>query len=221
LPDEIEDELTTGCRIFEKSINCIETINGAAADVDAARFQWHIGGIASFQAIMHVLSELRNPLFDTPDRQRALRALQMSRILRANNSAKAWVAVRNMIDHAIAEHEASPRSASLSSGYVSPPENFSNGNVRVYGAMGEIPRYALQVSSGTYEPDPCTAAPQQTQSAPSFVPPLQQMQDTVQPNWDDLNLNHINNIVGDVQPTPGVMPDFDFVSPFGNMGNWY
>lgn len=30
-------------RIFEKSVNCIETLNGAAADVDAARFQWHIG----------------------------------------------------------------------------------------------------------------------------------------------------------------------------------
>lgn len=30
-------------RIFEKSVNCVETLNGAAADVDAARFQWHIG----------------------------------------------------------------------------------------------------------------------------------------------------------------------------------
>jgi hypothetical protein len=52
---------------------------------------------------MHVLSELRNPLFDTPDRQRALRALKMSRLLRENNSAKAWQAVRSMIDRAIAE----------------------------------------------------------------------------------------------------------------------
>ncbi|KAJ4353969.1 uncharacterized protein N0V89_005701 [Didymosphaeria variabile] len=29
--------------IFEKSVNTIETLNGATADVDAARFQWHIG----------------------------------------------------------------------------------------------------------------------------------------------------------------------------------
>jgi hypothetical protein len=29
--------------IFEKSVNSIETINGASADVHAARFQWHIG----------------------------------------------------------------------------------------------------------------------------------------------------------------------------------
>jgi hypothetical protein len=34
----------------------------------------------------------------------------------------------------------------------------------------------------------------------------------VQPNWDDFNLSNINNIVGDVQPIPGIMPDFDFVS---------
>jgi hypothetical protein len=32
-------------RIFEKSVNCIETINGASVDVDAARFQWHIGSL--------------------------------------------------------------------------------------------------------------------------------------------------------------------------------
>jgi hypothetical protein len=36
--------------------------------------------------------------------------------------------------------------------------------------------------------------------------------DAVQPNWDDFNLSNINNIVGDVQPIPGIVPDFDFVS---------
>jgi hypothetical protein len=35
--------LTCDYSIFEKSVNCIEAINGAAADVHAARFQWHIG----------------------------------------------------------------------------------------------------------------------------------------------------------------------------------
>jgi len=29
-------------RIFEKSISCVEAMNVAAADIDAARFQWHI-----------------------------------------------------------------------------------------------------------------------------------------------------------------------------------
>lgn len=184
------------------------------------------GGIASFQAIMHVLSELRTPLFDTPDRQRALRALQMSRLLRENNSAKAWQAVRNMIDRAIAEHNASPRSQSQASGsFASPPtqsqsvplEDPSNDNVRIYPAMGAIPSYAIQVSTGKYTPDPITTDPQQMQPNPNLLPPMRQTvqqqppQHPVQPNWDDFNLSNINNVVGDVQPTPGIMPDFDFV----------
>lgn len=36
-------------RIFEKSVNCIETLNGASVDVDAARFQWHIGPLYPLQ----------------------------------------------------------------------------------------------------------------------------------------------------------------------------
>jgi hypothetical protein len=43
---------------------------------------------------------------------------------------------------------------------------------------------------------------------------MQPVQDLVQPNWDDLNLNNINNIVGDMQGMPGAMPDFDFVRCF-------
>ncbi|KAF2824057.1 hypothetical protein CC86DRAFT_63554 [Ophiobolus disseminans] len=211
--------------IFEKSVKCIETINNAAADVDAARFQWHIGGIASFQAIMHVLSELRNPLFDTPDRQRALRALQMSRLLRENNGAKAWQAVRNMIDRAIAEHNASPRTQADASGsFANPPaqshsaplEDPSNDNLRVYPAIGAIPSYAIQVSTGQYTPDPITTDLQQMQPNPNLLPPMRQpvqqrpLPQSVQPNWDDFNLSNINNIAGDVHPTPGIMPDFDF-----------
>jgi hypothetical protein len=175
---------------------------------------------------MHVLSELRNPLFDTPDRQRALRALQMSRLLRENNGAKAWQAVRNMIDRAIEEHNASPRSESQGvSAFVSPRqtnaaplEDPSNDNVRIYPAMGAIPSYAIQISSGTYTPDPITTNPQQVQPNPDLLPPIQQQQDmqsslqnSAQPNWDDFNLTNINNIVGDLGPTPGIVPDFDFV----------
>jgi hypothetical protein len=178
---------------------------------------------------MHVLSELRNPLFDTPDRQRALRALQMSRLLRENNGAKAWQAVRNMIDRAIEEHNASSRSNSQSdSSYTSPRrqtnsiqlEDPSNDNVRVFPAMGAIPSYAIQVSSGLYTPDPITTNPQQVEPNTDLLPPMQQsmqqsMSDPVQPNWDDFNLSNINNIVGDFQPIPGIMPDFDFVSAIG------
>lgn len=89
--------------------------------------------------------------------------------------------------------------------------------------MGAIPSYAIQVSSGQYTPDPITTDPQQIQPNPNLLPPMRQavpqqpvqqqpVQQFVQPNWDDFNLNNIINIVGDVQPTPGIMPDFDFVS---------
>jgi hypothetical protein len=187
---------------------------------------------------MHVLSELRNPLFDTPDRQRAVRALQTARLLRENSGAKAWQAVRNMIDRAVADYNSSPQSQSQSSGSVaSPPrsklEDPSNDNLRVYPAMGAIPSYAIQVSSGQYTPDPITTDPQQVQPNANLLPPMRQavpqqpvqqqpvqqqpvqqqpVQQFVQPNWDDFNLNNIINIVGDVQPTQQIMPDFDFVS---------
>ncbi|KAI4618461.1 hypothetical protein J4E80_005061 [Alternaria sp. BMP 0032] len=208
--------------IFEKSVNCVETLNGAAADVDAARFQWHIGGIASFQAIMHILSELRNPLFNAPDRQRALRALQMSRILRENNSAKAWQAVKNMIDKAVSEHNLSPRGPPQpSTTYVSQPivpsipmplnNNAPNSNTGVYPAMQGIPSYAYQNPSAAYNqqnmPGPSQPEPMQTQ--PDLLQSMQSMQDNA-PCWDDINLNNINNIVGDVQASTDVIPDFDF-----------
>jgi hypothetical protein len=94
-------------RIFEKSVNLIETINNATADAEAERFRWHIGSHAAFQAIMHVLSELRNPDFETPDRLRALRALQNSRRLKESVSSKAWLVVKSMIDKVISDHLAS------------------------------------------------------------------------------------------------------------------
>jgi hypothetical protein len=56
---------------------------------------------------MHVLSELRNPDFETPDRLRALRALQISRRLKENVSSKAWLVVKGMIDKVISDHLAS------------------------------------------------------------------------------------------------------------------
>ncbi|KAF2854182.1 hypothetical protein T440DRAFT_270244 [Plenodomus tracheiphilus IPT5] len=208
--------------IFEKSVNCIETLNGAAADVDAARFQWHIGGIASFQAIMHVLSELRNPLFDAPDRQRALRALQMSRTLRENNSAKAWQAVKNMIDKAVAEHNSSPRAqqSQSSSTYASPPppvtstlqpDDLSNGDMRIYPPLEAIPSYAYQQQPPRqFNPPnvPLQAQPLQSVS----MDPVQVLHDQTAPSWDDFSLSNIANIVGDVRPAPGGVPDFDFVS---------
>lgn len=171
---------------------------------------------------MHVLSELRNPLFDAPDRQRALRALQMSRILRENNGAKAWQAVKNMIDKVVAEHDTSTRTEAQSfSAFTNPTvpmstsvqmETPSNSNVSVYPVLEAIPSYALHASSGQDSQERMPVQLQQVQSEPELLQPMASMQDQTAPCWDDINLNNINNIVGDVQPTPGIVPDFDFVS---------
>ncbi|KAI8940977.1 hypothetical protein NX059_002227 [Plenodomus lindquistii] len=206
--------------IFEKSVNCVEAVNGAASDVDTARFQWHIGGIASFQAIMHVLSELRNPLFDAPDRQRALSALQTSRNLRENNSSKAWQAIRNMIDKAVAEHKASPREQrpESSSTYVSPPQPISSsmqqdsastGDMRIYSPMEAIPSYSYQQGPLAQYNPPTVSLPSQSLGTVS-MDPMQSIQNQTAPSWEDFSFNNIANIVGDVGPTPGVLPDFDF-----------
>ncbi|KAF2263940.1 hypothetical protein CC78DRAFT_603201 [Lojkania enalia] len=183
--------------IFEKSVNCIETLNGAGVDVNAARFQWHIGGHAAFQAIMHVLSELRNPAFDCPDRMRALRALQMSRLLKENNNTKAWTVVKTMIDKVIREHASTQQSGSESS-YVTPPtgatNNSTNANLPIY--VDRIPSYAIQRS-------PIQRSPQTTYVERPPPPP----QPVRAPfNWDDLNLN---TIAADIPPNPE-LPEFDF-----------
>lgn len=178
------------------------------------------GGAASFQAIMHVLSELRNPMFDSPDRQRALRALQMSRILRESNSAKAWLAVKAMIDKVIQEHSVLQRTQSqASSVFASPTAPVStalqtDGNVQVYPGQGQMPNYAIQAPAIPYSGPATTSQHVQSftrQRIPqqSFVQPMGPMQEPAPPSWEDINLSNINNIV-DSQPTPGIVPEFDF-----------
>lgn len=173
------------------------------------------GGVASFQAIMHVLSELRTPMFDSPDRQRALRALQMSRILRENNGAKAWLAVKAMIDRAIQEHSMSQRNQSQSSStFPSPTAPVStalqtDGSVRVYPGQGQMPSYAIQTPPIPYAQPAVTSQPMQMHTQPSYVQPMGPMQEQAPPCWEDINLSNINNIV-DSQPTPGIVPEFDF-----------
>jgi hypothetical protein len=164
---------------------------------------------------MHVLSELRNPMFDSPDRQRALRALQMSRILRENNSAKAWLAVKAMIDRAIAEHALSQRTQSQSSSaFASPsapaPTSLqTDSTVQVYPGQGQIPNYAIQTSSIPYMQPTASTQPQQMQPQPGLLQSMAPMREQAPPCWEDINLSNINNIV-DSQPTPGIVPEFDF-----------
>lgn len=183
---------------------------------------------------MHILSELRNPLFDAPDRQRALRALQMSRILRENNSAKAWQAVKAMIDKAVSEANLSPRGPAQppnppymlqnlqTTTSTLPVNTAANSNNSVYPTLQAIPNYVFQNSNVEYNPQPLPTRPhpqpqpqpQQMQPQPDILESMQDIQDRA-PCWDDINLNNINNIVGDLETNPDVIPDFDFVSkPF-------
>jgi hypothetical protein len=147
---------------------------------------------------MHVLSELRNPLFEPPDRQRALRALQLSRLLRENNLTKPWVAIKSMIDKVVGENIVSrddlPDSMSYSglAGTASRPKVASR-------YPEQMPSYSTQQIG----PQPLPPQPMQ---------PIDAMDQNNTPfNWDDLNFS---NIVGDAQPT-AELPEFDFVSPTG------
>lgn len=198
--------------IFEKSVNCIDTLNGATVDVEAGRFQWHIGGHAAFQAILHVLSELRNPLFDAPDRQRALRALQLSRLLKENNQTKPWQAVKSMIDKVLADNMVSQSNPSESSGsFTGPPAPaaipMSVPPTNAFAAYANpLPAFPIRA-----QPEPVAEQVQapsiqsQPMEAVQTVHPFQA--DQTQFNWDDLNFN---TLVGDGQSTTE-LPEFDFV----------
>ena len=150
---------------------------------------------------MHVLSELRNPLFEAPDRQRALRALQLSRLLKETNHTKPWEAVKSMIDKVVGENIVSRDSVSGSASFggtpgAAPRPGPSTSNV--------MPIYPREMS--TYSPQSMMAQSMPQQSMQQSLAPGQQ--DTTQFNWDNLNFG---NIVGDTQP-PAELPEFDFVS---------
>ena len=79
--------------------------------------------------------------------------------------------------------------------------------------MGAGPTYAFRDPMRSYKQPTVPAQTQQAQPQPQ--PPILQSMQPVQDNapcWDDFNLSNINNIIGNVQPTADVIPDFDFVS---------
>lgn len=153
---------------------------------------------------MHILSELRNPLFDAPDRHRAIRALRMSRILKENNTSKAWTVVKDMIDKAVAE-ELTPQpnmtgiSSHAYSPSVAPPRNTPSGD-RV------MPIYSDRLPPNPFQnvPVPYGVSTAQTIPQPQALQPPEP-----QYNWGDVNLN---NIMGDIpQQDPEFPPEFDWV----------
>ncbi|RKL18838.1 hypothetical protein BFJ68_g3859 [Fusarium oxysporum] len=93
--------------MLEKSVNLIESLNKMPDDKDAQRFEWHIGGHACFQPIMHIVSELDMPDFDVPNRQalrsRALDALKKTMHTRGREVTPMWNAMNRIISNCLAK----------------------------------------------------------------------------------------------------------------------
>ncbi|OJD38849.1 c6 transcription [Diplodia corticola] len=103
----INDDVRT--MILTRSVSLIESLNRVSHDKDAEQFQWHIGGHAAFQAIMHILAELRDPEFsgskDPIIRSRALRALHTVLGLKGRSESNTWAVIKRMVDRLDPNHE--------------------------------------------------------------------------------------------------------------------
>ncbi|KAF5583206.1 C6 transcription factor [Fusarium pseudoanthophilum] len=108
----VRQMLTHTLRILEKSVNLIESLNHMPGDKDAQRFEWHIGGHACFQPIMHIVSELDMPNFDAPNRQalrsRALDALKKTMLTRGREATPMWNAMNRIISNCLAKSTSRP-----------------------------------------------------------------------------------------------------------------
>lgn len=77
-------------------------------DKDAQKFQWHIGGHACFQSIMHIISELETPEFQAPThrplRSRALDALKKTMDTRGRDVTPMWNVINRIISNCLAKN---------------------------------------------------------------------------------------------------------------------
>lgn len=157
---------------------------------------------------MHILSELRNPLFDPPDRQRALRALQTSRLLKESNTSRAWSVVKTMIDKIVAEQYVT-QPTQTGSRFTSPSSCSTPLSKTM--ATRQVPMYTDSLPPFSYHPtsDPYALPMQRAVSQQQQMPPSDS-----QFNWDDITLNNsLSNIVGDMPQPSSELPQFDWVSP--------
>lgn len=166
---------------------------------------------------MHVLSELRNPLFTAPDRTRALRALQLSRLLKEQNQTKPWQAVKSMIDRLLGEQGTSlanhPEPSPLTSGsVVQPLPMMTLYPSRPMSSYSQPPTTQQLMTQNIKTEVPMSVPPipaMPTQPAQS-TQPTQPMQTDQSMHWNDFNFD---NIIGNPQ-TNADLPEFDFVSKF-------
>lgn len=77
---------------------------------DAEPYLWHISGHSCFQAIMHVISELKNPGFQSPKTRllcgRALSTLQQTETQQHGEFGSSWKAMNRIISNFIAQYPA-------------------------------------------------------------------------------------------------------------------
>lgn len=100
--------LTRAFRVLAKSVSLIESLNSMPDDQDAQRFQWHIGGHACFQSIMHIVSELETPEFKAPNhsllRARALEVLKKTMDTRGREATQMWKVINRIISNCLAKN---------------------------------------------------------------------------------------------------------------------
>ncbi|KAK2616886.1 nrps5 single domain, non-ribosomal peptide synthase-like protein [Conoideocrella luteorostrata] len=93
--------------VLAKSVSLLESLNMMVGDKDAQKFQWHIGGHACFQAIMHIVSELETPEFQAPKHQplrsRALDVLKQTMDTRGREVASTWNVINRIISNCLAK----------------------------------------------------------------------------------------------------------------------
>lgn len=79
-------------------------------DQEAQKFNWHIGGHACFQAIMHIVTELDAAMFKGPGneslRSRALGVLEKIISIRQREASPAWNAINRIIANCLAKNSA-------------------------------------------------------------------------------------------------------------------
>ncbi|RMJ26841.1 Transcription factor [Aspergillus sp. HF37] len=110
--------------VFAKSVSLVESMAQIPNDKDAQKFNWHIGGHACFQAIMHIVTELDTKgfkaLYQQPIRSRALVALEKTMNIRGREASPTWSVVNRIIANCLARD--SPTTTTVSGAPISQNE---------------------------------------------------------------------------------------------------
>ncbi|OJJ42731.1 hypothetical protein ASPZODRAFT_1298351 [Penicilliopsis zonata CBS 506.65] len=162
--------------VLAKSVSLVESLNLAPEDKGAQKLQWHIGGHACFQSIMHIVSELKTPELQAPHhralRSRALEVLKGTMGTRGREVTPMWNVISRIISNCIARNV--------------PPTFLPLTPFRaVFRTNGELSGTGSLTTSVPAE----TGAPSLPVSrAPSIVPPLPDLSEVESLHMQDLTM---------------------------------